>query len=256
MNNSAEIKKENKKALPKFILILLLAALVGGVSAILLQKMGSDGLKTAAVEFIRSFAAHVSPFGFIFAILVLNLPAIFNLCSVKKLLAGWDGENEDVSEKMDDKLNIGMSLLAISQILAFMNLSIVFGYMEYISNFLTAFALSTYFVQLLFSIVTQQKYIDTAKQLNPEKRGSLYDFNFQKKWLGSCDEAEQLLIGQAAFYAFNKTTTSCIIIWALLFFLDILFDTGILPMIVALLIFGISQISYMYKAAKLGHRKK
>lgn len=58
----------------------------------------------------------------------------------------------------------------------------------------------------------------------PEKKTSVYDLKFQKKWMDSCDEAEKILIGKCAYKAFGKTNLTCVILAAVLaLFWDIVF---------------------------------
>lgn len=48
-------------------------------------------------------------------------------------------------------------------------------------------------------IIIQQKCVDTVKQINPEKKVSVYDIRFEKKWIDDCDEAEKIIIGKCAY---------------------------------------------------------
>ena len=48
-------------------------------------------------------------------------------------------------------------------------------------------------------IIIQQKCVDTVKQINLEKKASVYDIRFEKKWIDDCDEAEKIIIGKCAY---------------------------------------------------------
>ena len=255
MNKSAEIKKDNKKAFPKFIIIILICGLLGGCVGMFSGYLGSGQFKTLVSDFCKNFIISFSPYGFVFALLLFMLPAALICRKCRSMLNSWDGEDEDISDKLERKISIGMLLTNSCLIFNFLNLSLVFCYADFMDVFPLIFALITYFISLGATIYSQQKFVDLIKQMNPEKRGSVYDFKFQEKWLGSCDEAERKVIGEAAFYSFSFTTKASVIIWAVLFILHIIFDTGVMPMLTAVLIFGISQISYMYKELQLSKRK-
>ncbi len=91
--------------------------------------------------------------------------------------------------------------------------------------------------------------------MNPEKRGSVYDMKFQKKWMDSCDEAERRQIGQACYAAYRVTGNLCIGLWLALMILGFVYDIGILPLFSVMLIWGVMQVSYVLASMKLEHGK-
>lgn len=76
------------------------------------------------------------------------------------------------------------------------------------------------------AIIIQQKCVDTAKQTNPEKKASVYDMRFQKKWMEDCDEAEKIMIGKCAFKAYSATNVVCTVLAIVLAVCALLFDIG------------------------------
>ena len=101
------------------------------------------------------------------------------------------------------------------------------------------------------TIIGQQKIVDFEKKLNPEKRGSVYDSKFAKKWYESCDEAERSIICQAALSAYRAGNTACLILWALLIVGHMLFNSGLLPIAVVTVFWLILTLSYSLKAYRL-----
>ena len=91
--------------------------------------------------------------------------------------------------------------------------------------------------------------------MNPEKKGSVYDTNFQKKWIESCDENEQRKIGAAAMRSFRMVNNVCVVLWVILVFFSLVYLVGILPMFLGLLIFGVNQVSYCLEAIRLEKKK-
>lgn len=51
-------------------------------------------------------------------------------------------------------------------------------------------ALVMLIVTIFASVIQQKNAVDFLKIVNPEKSGSVYDMNFQKKWIESCDEMD------------------------------------------------------------------
>ena len=109
----------------------------------------------------------------------------------------------------------------------------------------------SFLAALFASIVLQQKLVDLAKQLNPEKEGSVYDTRFQKKWFESCDEAERAIIGQCAFKAYQAMCRVCLVLWAVFALGGIFFSWGFLPAMAVCIVWGVGQSVYSWTCLKL-----
>lgn len=98
--------------------------------------------------------------------------------------------------------------------------------------------------------VIQQKCVDTAKQTNPEKKASVYDMQFQKKWLEDCDEAEKLMIGKCAFKAYAATNAVCTVLAIVLAVCALVFDIGFLPSLTVCLVWIVNLSVYCKEAMR------
>ena len=114
----------------------------------------------------------------------------------------------------------------------------------------------TFLVSMFLLVFAQQKAVDLTRKMNPEKRGSVYDVHFKKKWFQSCDEAEQKQIGQAAYKAFNVVNTACPIAWMVLLLLSFAFNLSILlPAFLVCLLWLLLTVTYCLECIRLGKRK-
>ena len=114
----------------------------------------------------------------------------------------------------------------------------------------------TFLVSVFLLVFAQQKAVDLTRKMNPEKRGSVYDVHFKKKWFQSCDEAEQKQIGQAAYKAFNVVNTACPIAWMVLLLLSFAFNLSILlPAFLVCLLWLLLTVTYCLECIRLGKRK-
>ena len=111
--------------------------------------------------------------------------------------------------------------------------------------------LAAFLVDLFAPMVLQQKLVDLTKRLYPEKRGSVYDTKFQKKWYQSCDEAERLIIGQCAFQAYRAMTAACMALWVVFALGGMFFSWGFLPALAVCIIWGVGQSAYAWTCLKL-----
>ena len=91
-NNAA--RQENKKALPKFILTVVLSLALGGVLGFALVTLNLQDFQGALDGAGLFFTNHAAPW-LLIALPVVELAVCLPIYfSAKKQLAGWDGEDE------------------------------------------------------------------------------------------------------------------------------------------------------------------
>lgn len=97
----------------------------------------------------------------------------------------------------------------------------------------------------------QKKVVDFAKQMNPEKRGNIFDFNFRKAWMDSCDEAQQYMAYKAAYKSMSVAQVTCMVLLILMMYAQHIFHAGILPSLVITIIWLVITVTYHVTGAKL-----
>ena len=247
-----QIKKDNRKALPKFLLILVVCMLLGGVVGGLSVIVSISDVSIVVREGIARGLTVIAPWGIPVVSVVLLVPAFCFLRQAKKALTAWDGEDEETSERIELLENRVMLLSNVTLLLDIFFFSVAFiydiqGVLLTVVLFLLSMGLCTFF---------QQKVVDQIRVMNPEKQGSVYETKFQKKWIDSCDELERRQIGEAAFKAFQAGNVTCIVLWMVLIVSHIIFATGLLPIVVVLVIWGVMLLVYQVTASKMGRRKQ
>lgn len=247
------VQKENRKALPKFLLIILGAAVFGGMLGFLSGWMGRSSAAELVVEGMDALISSVIPWLIPVVSTVLLVAAVWQYRRAKGLFAAWNGEDEEPMELAEACLNRVLLLGTVAMVLNFFMLSASqYSALPY-GGLISAGA---FILTIAVIMVIQQKTVDLTRRMNPEKQGSVYDMKFQKKWLDSCDEAERHQIGQAAYRAYRATGKACTVLWVVLLILDFIFDIGILPAFVALLLWGILQVSYIIECIRMSKREK
>ena len=263
MNNDKN-RQENKKAIKKFIPIVIISAIVGGV-------IGACASSEGIVDSLRMVSIVIENVLFVSMpwIIIINCVAGFaatiyiyrNSCkNYQSNLPADKGEDmeEAVFNEIDHKLSIGMMILAICLIVNF----VIFGAM--VSN-LARYA-ATYgilmFVSFIIFVITnfglakmQQIYVDFVKIMYPEKQGSVYDPKFNEKWEESCDELEKLIIYKASYKAYKTNTFACCIAMVAMILLSLFFSFGPLPAMVVGAIWMATTVSYSLEAMKLEKEK-
>ena len=252
---SKKEKSENRKALPKFTLSLLGSLLVGGAVGFAVGLTRAFGLDTEALaRGLNVLLEAATPWG-IPVTSVLTLGSCFFLYrSAARKFAVWDGGDEDeTSESIDTALSWVLLLSAVQLLLNLFFLSAFCIY--WMDRDIRALALvGVFLLSCGFVVFAQQKAVDLTRRMNPEKRGSVYDTKFQKKWMDSCDESERRQIGEASRRAYMVTTRLCLGLWLALVILSMLFDMSLLPVFVLLLVWGTMQVTYTLECIRLGKR--
>lgn len=254
MDNN-EIKKANRKALPKFMLIMVISLLVGGGIGFCAARYGlntlAGGLKSAGAF----FGTYIAPWLMLAAAVIVPMVCVPIYRRAKRLLSSWDGENEEISDMIDNKLSIVVWITSAALILSFFLIAALYsgGFAAFENENSTlsfVVGIAAFFGIMIEAVIIQQKCVDAAKKTNPEKTVSVYDTRFQKKWMDSCDEAEKILIGKCAFKAYSATNTVCSALAIVLAICALVFETGFLPSFVVCLIWIVNQSVYCKEAIK------
>lgn len=258
-NNNDAVRQENKKALPKFILIVAASLVVGMGLGLVLVKLNLENFQGALDRLALFFTNHAAGW------LLIALPVIeFAVClpiyfGAKRQLSAWDGEDEAVSNEIEAKLSVCVSVTGLCIVLTFFLLSALCA--GFVGNAGTPQmmpapmffgGMAGFLVNLFAPVVLQQKLVDLTKRLNPEKHGSVYDSKFQKKWYESCDEAERAIIGQCAMKAYRAMCMTCMGLWVVFTLGGMFFNWGFLPALAVCIVWGAGQSAYSWACLKLG----
>lgn len=248
------VKKENRRALPKFFLVLLVSAVFGGVVGFGAGVAGAAGLPEKLTAWMNDFWYLVTPWAIPATSAVLLGSAGYQYRRAKRAFAAWDGEDEETIDTAEQTLSWALLWTSLALVLDFFFLAA--GNLYFQGSMHGLAGVGWFVLSAALIMVMQQKVVDLTKRMNPEKHGSVYDMKFQKHWMDSCDEAEQKQIGQAAYKAFQVTTTVCVSLWLALVVLNFTFDFGLMPVFVLTVIWGTLQVSYALECIRLSAKKK
>lgn len=254
-----EIKRANKKALPKFLFFAIVCVIVGGVigyySGYGSAKGDTDKLAGVLKEAWVFFGTHIAPWIMVAMAVAVSVVCIPIYRSAKKLLGTWNGENDDVSGIIDRKLSAVIWITSATLIVAYF--LIAASYSEGLAIFddnkktiVFFIGVAAFLIVAIETIVFQQKCVDTAKQMNPEKKASVYDMRFQKKWTDDCDEAEKIIIGKCAYKAYSATNVVCTVLSIVLAACAPVFDIGFLPSFAVCLVWIVNMSAYFKEAMR------
>lgn len=247
-----EIQKENKRALPRFLLILLAAVVVGVCLSLGLRVLEYLDLSAALVSAGNVFTSRVAPWGLWLCVVLVPAAGVPMYLRCRGRAARWNGEDETEADAIDRALSICLWVSNAIMILSLLFAAASFsGLMHSVEPGMALFCSVGLMLSMLAHLLYQQKVVDLTRRLYPEKEGSVYDMRFQKKWMASCDEAEQAIIGQCAMKAMTAANKTCMALWIFFCLAGMVFDIGFLPAAAVCVVWLVSQSVYSYWSMKL-----
>ena len=247
-------KSENQKALPKFLGILVVAGLIGSVLGGLSGAAGYFWQDSDFPGALAQALGTASPWAMAACAAVLLGSGLYLYRRARSAFRGWDGEDEDVIQRSEEQLSWTLLLDSLTVIASFFFFTAGTTKLPQEVGGSTIPLLVVFLAVIALAVLLQQKTVDLTKEMNPEKRGSVYDMKFQERWWESCDEAERRQIGQASYKAYITMNKFCPYCWGVLLLGNMVFHYGILPSAVVLVIWAVLSVSYTREAIRLGRR--
>ncbi|MFA9377826.1 MAG: DUF3169 family protein [Lachnotalea sp.] len=258
-----ENKKEDNKALKRFIPIIIISMIVGGIGGAI-SEIAETGLAQIISEGITSLLSVTVPYVNFVLTFVIGGIAVWLYKKARNLYREWNGEDEEHIEQIEMQLGYSMWATSILMILAFFffaaGLSNVIisekdnsvGIISFLMNsilFMLGFILAISFV-----VIIQQKIVNFEKEINPEKKGSVFDTKFSQKWVDSCDEAERFTMYQCAYKSYQATSKTCVVLLVFTIFGMMIWDIGVLPTAMVTIIWLIQTSSYCLESIRLAKK--
>lgn len=257
--NINEIKKEDKSAFKKFILLLIIGMLVGFFVGILSGLVG-ESLAGLLAGWIQNTLAYFAPFFNVLLIPLAFLPIIYLYQVSRRRYKEWDGDNEAQLEKIEINLSYALWLSSLAMILSFFFFAVGLWQIDNLNYSVTgaffAIWLGSFILVIICITLAQQKIVNITKEINPEKEGSVFDHNFSKKWEESCDEAEKLMIYKSAYKSYKTVTITCIVLWIICILGSSIWDFGLLPVTFVSIIWMVQTTSYCFESIRLEKVRK
>ncbi|RDY28602.1 DUF3169 family protein [Lachnotalea glycerini] len=249
-----EIKKEDKKAIKKFIVILILSALAGGVVGYC-SVMFKEKVARIISESLLKFLLGLTPI----ANLILPISGLFFILYLyqksRRLYQEWDGEDEEEMAQIELYLAYALWLSSILTIVSFFLFAVGFYNIIYGLDddilFRVIFITGALIVSIVIITISHQKIVNFLKEINPEKKGSVFEAKFAKTWEKSCDEAEKLSIYKAAYKAYQTVNRTCSILWLMCVLGAMVWDFGLLPVTLVSVIWIVQISSYCKESIRL-----
>lgn len=253
----AEIKKEDKKSKKIFYLVLVISLVFGLLSGYLASVVEDS---EAINNWINSGMDMVNQASIYIGCITSTIAAIWALVLYHKShkeYEAWDEEDDQAMDKIETKLSLALIItngnLIITYIFSVVALAQIPSFFEDSATTVVKFVcfFGGLILSMVVAMVASVKIVNFEKEMNPEKKGSAYDFNFQKKWLASSDEAEKLVNYKAAFASYKAVNIACMILWLLCMYGMTIWDWDNVPVFMVGAIWLTSYFSYSIETLKL-----
>lgn len=246
-NLKDDIKEEDKKYIKKYIMFSLVCFFGGGLMGLCTAFL-SDNISNLHNFTVRlsGIIVNITPYAMAVDMIAPTIIIFFLYCKYRKMYNKWDSQDEDIYFKIENGLSYMIIVLNTQLIIYYILIAIMSGNIfetEY-GPVALAFAIIGFIGFIVSVSVIQQKIINFEKELNPEKKGSIFDLNFHEKWMQSCDEAEKLQIYKASWSAYKAVNVTCLVLLALCVVGMLIFDIGILPVIIVGIVWSVLTLSY------------
>ncbi len=173
------VKRDNRRALPKYLLTILLYGLLGGVLGFFTGVAGAAGVAETVRQALDRLLAVCAPWGIVASAVILLGAGWYLYAAAKRRFTAWDGEDEDTMDDVERQLSWALLLTGLMIVLDFFFFAASIIYERFLQD------LILFLASVAVLVVLQQKIVDLERRINPEKRGSVYDMKFQKTWMDS-----------------------------------------------------------------------
>lgn len=216
-----EIRQEDRKWSWKFALIIVASVFVGGLAGLSLGFL--EGIDRHLLDWLSGCAAPLGALGVLWLTLIVAVITALVNCRQSKALAQTADSTDSGWEIVERKQSAALTATTVQCVVVYTCFGITAaGGMQAVRAdlldpilFLIALALDLLglVLSMVSGVAIQRWVINTVKEQNPEKKGSVFQVNFNKVWLKSCDEAELSQIYRAGFQAYRAGHYACLSVW-------------------------------------------
>lgn len=252
-------KKVNKKSNLKIYIIfavMILASLLGGFLAGRLAAVNKDTLDGINWGHIWWITADTLPIVYGVLMLATFVVSFVMYGKIKRMIRGWDGEDEDVIVDIESRITTASYLPCVIVFVGLVLFPVcIYAVDRSYSNSkgmpMTIVSEVVFVVSMILYCVIEKLVIDEEKKLNPEKKGNIFDINFRRDWEKSSDEAELIAIAKSSKKGFMTGIKAGFVMWILTFMSMFAFDTGVMPIVAVGLVLIVMYVAYCREFVRL-----
>lgn len=261
-NVKKKIEADDKKAFKPFIILMIICIIGGGFVGFFSAMLADNADMSILVSYIKDGVQNGAPVIALITTMILVIYAGIVLKKVKKEYntSLIEEGNDEQIEESERKMEYVMLFSGIDFVVVMFSLAAATEGMlvsdEIVMPLIRA-AISVFDIFFAIFVITkiQKQCVNMIREVNPEKKGSVYDRNFQKEWFASCDEAEKQQIYEASWSSYKAMSKAINIMWLVCIIGGGLFEWGIMPSFVVSVLWLVQIISYSANSLKKSKKK-
>ena len=232
----------------RFLIVMVISGFIGGL-------LGGSIIYGEAViiQSLITFQNFVIINNLLIQAILLGLCAIIILVtffSAKQKLKHLEQNDDALFDQIDRQLGFLVPFISITMIFGLCLFGIT------ITNSLEDFKFLGLFIflgNMAFTLIMTVLTIKLTKILYPEKKGNPLDFNFDKEWIKSCDEAEKFVIYKASYRCYQLMNFVYCGVLTLCLLVSIAVNIGIFPYLLIGFLWIIQTLIYAISANRFQH---
>lgn len=244
-----EIKKDNKKALPFFIALIIIGGICGFISSSLSNTVSLNEVLGTLKDGLVAFIQFAGPIILPATCALLFIPAYKYFRTSKKLYENLkETDNEDLQYEIETLINKSNIYVEIESV----TIIFLMGLNMWTNNQKTSLplllsTLITVIVSTILSISLSKKLTELNRLINPHMKISVFEGVGKKfnKMYDLSDECEKAVIGRAAFKAMKYAIYFSLAVFIISFISIILFNTGLSTLALSLLLIIIIEVTFI-----------
>ena len=255
------MKKEKTSNVRSVVWKMLLGAVVGGILGGMFGAFHVMNSQGEGIGDIQQLFAGVKNIVFPGLVIVTVLSIVLEevyYSKLEKVCADLPEAEDDEIEQLDyEEERLGAVLQGInilSQVICIALLACIYSFEDF-SQISSLGAAVTFIICFFYDGCMQARYVKLLQRVHPEKRGDVSSMKFQEQWLASCDEAEKEVIYQSAYKAYVFASKCTAVLLLVTMFAQLLFNTGILAIIVVGIMYLILSMTYCKSCVDLKKAK-
>lgn len=252
--------KEQVKKILIFIAIFIVFSISGGVFGTMIAKLSFRDIDSSIfLDPFYQFLVYVIPSAVISCILISGTLCYSFYHNARLLFDLWEGDDDDTIALTRYSLNQCVVVCNTSFIIylllcaIWIHLEKTLGdIMDNIIAWDITFILG-FLVGIVIVFIFQFAALRLAKDIGPENQGVLLNLHFTKVW--DNDNGTEIMVQyKAAYKAFKRLNTICLILWFVCVLAEVTIDSGIMPVLCVTIIWLVSVITYQMEVTKLAKR--
>lgn len=170
-----------------------------------------------------------------------------------KAYKNWDKEDEEEAEHIEKSYECYQAVMSILSVVGVCVSGIVISQLYKEEAAGNGVAVYFFAIGAFCNLLCLDKIVNYMKKLNPDRKGNIFSWNYDKECLASCDEREKVQIFHAGYQVYLKSQYLYLGLFVALILLSTILDLGLAPFLLLLIIWCSQTLIYAYYC---GHYKK